>query len=62
MARKLKMQRSRLFLNGVAVHHNHAIIGKTGAGQPEGPEKLPILFQNHSDAVQFRNMWIELCD
>ena len=51
-----------VFQNGVAVHHNREIINKTGAGKPEGPEKLPIQFQNHSDAVQFRNMWIKLRD
>jgi hypothetical protein len=51
-----------VFQNGVAVHHHREIVNKTGAGRPEGPEKLPIQFQNHSDAVQFRNMWIEIKD
>jgi len=44
--------------NGVAVHDRHPIATKTGAGQPEGPTPRPILFQNHSDPVRFRNMWL----
>ncbi len=52
--------RITLFHNGVAVHYQREIISKTGAGQPEGAEARPILFQNHSDKVEFRNMWIEL--
>jgi hypothetical protein len=47
-----------LFHNGVAVHYEREIAGKTGAGQPEGPEAMPILFQNHKDKVEFRNIWI----
>lgn len=59
---KLANAEITVFHNGVAVHHHYGIRNKTGAGKPEGPEKLPILFQNHSDAVQFRNMWIVLGD
>ncbi len=44
--------------NGVAVQDNYEIVAKTGAGKQEGVEPLPILFQNHSNPVQFRNMWI----
>ncbi|MFO0904863.1 MAG: DUF1080 domain-containing protein [Pirellulales bacterium] len=44
--------------NGVAVHDSHPIASKTGAGQPEGPTPRPILFQNHSDPVRFRNVWL----
>lgn len=51
-----------VFQNGVAVHHHRQVLNKTGAGRPEGPEKMPILFQNHGDAVQYRNMWIVLRD
>lgn len=51
-----------VFLNGVAVHYNREIKNKTGAGKPEGPNPLPILFQNHRDPVRFRNMWIVLKD
>lgn len=44
--------------NGVAVHDQREITAKTGAGQPEGPQPLTILFQNHGDPVVFRNVWI----
>lgn len=47
-----------VFQNGVAVHYRHAIADKTGAGQPEGQAPLPILFQNHRDKVEFRNVWL----
>lgn len=48
-----------VFHNGVAVHYRHAIGDKTGAGQPEGSAPMPILFQNHRDKVEFRNIWIK---
>jgi len=44
--------------NGVAVHDNVAITGKTGAGSPETPALLPTKLQNHSNPVRFRNMWL----
>ncbi len=44
--------------NGYPVQNGVTLYGKTGAGKPEGPDPLPILFQNHGDAVHFRNMWI----
>jgi hypothetical protein len=44
--------------NGVPIHSNRELANKTGAGRPEGPEPLPILFQNHSNPVHFRNLWI----
>lgn len=44
--------------NGVAIHHNVAIPDKTGAGQPEGPQPLPIRLQDHGNPVVFRNMWL----
>jgi hypothetical protein len=49
--------RITVFHNGVAVHDDRAIASKTGAGQPEAPTPNPILFQNHSDPVRFRNVW-----
>lgn len=44
--------------NGEPVHHRVEIVAKTGNGQPEGPQKLPILWQNHRNPVYFRNLWI----
>ena len=50
--------RITLLHNGVAVHHRYALASKTGAGQEETPEELPIYFQNHGNPVRFRNLWI----
>ncbi|MCA9103773.1 MAG: DUF1080 domain-containing protein [Pirellulaceae bacterium] len=44
--------------NGILVHNQVEIETKTGAGQPESPEPLPILFQDHRNQVEFRNLWI----
>lgn len=44
--------------NGVVVHDAVKIETKTGAGQQEGPNPLPILFQDHSNPVKYRNLWI----
>ncbi len=44
--------------NGITIHNNVELRNKTGAGRPEGPEPLPILFQDHSDPVRFRNIWL----
>lgn len=56
--RKMAPARVTVVHNGVAVQDNVAIAGKTGAGQPESPAPLPILFQDHNDPVEFRNIWI----
>jgi hypothetical protein len=45
-------------LNGIVVQKDYAIPNKTGAGAVEGPDSRPIKFQNHRDAVNFRNLWI----
>ncbi len=47
-----------VYHNGVAIHTNYELTNKTGAGQPEGPAAMPILLQNHSDPVRFRNVWL----
>jgi len=44
--------------NGVAIHDQVEITAKTGAGWKETPEPQPILFQDHSDPVEFRNVWL----
>lgn len=44
--------------NGVVVQNNVELENKTGGGSQEGPNALPILFQNHGNAVEFRNIWL----
>lgn len=44
--------------NGTLIHDQFQLERKTGAGAKEGPNPLPIKFQNHSDPVRFRNIWI----
>ncbi len=44
--------------NGVLVHADQVVPSKTGHGKPEGPIDLPILFQNHGNPVQYRNLWL----
>ncbi|QDU95999.1 family 16 glycoside hydrolase [Lignipirellula cremea] len=55
---KIANARLSLYHNGVAVHDDVEIVSKTGAGKAEGPQPLPILFQNHRDPVRFRNIWV----
>ena len=44
--------------NGVTIHRDVEFTNKTGGGQPEGPQPLPILLQDHGNPVRFRNIWI----
>jgi len=44
--------------NGVPVHWHREITAKTGGGQQEGPQPLPIQLQDHGNPVVFRNIWI----
>ena len=55
-----KVQNARLtvFQNGVLIHDNVEVPRKTGAGQAEGPQPMPILLQDHGNEVAFRNLWI----
>lgn len=55
---KIENARLTVLHNGVPVQHNVEIPNKTGAGRPEGPEARPIKFQDHSNPVRFRNIWI----
>jgi len=55
---KTENARITVYHNGVPVHTNYEIIAKTGAGQQEAPTKMPILLQNHSDPVRYRNIWL----
>lgn len=55
---KTSPARLTVWLNGVTTHDDFAVPNKTGAGQKEGPQPLPIKFQDHRNPVVFRNMWI----
>jgi 3-keto-disaccharide hydrolase len=44
--------------NGIPVHWHREITAKTGGGQQEGPQALPIQLQDHGNPVVFRNIWI----
>lgn len=55
---KLAPARITVLHNGIPVHWNHAIAGKTGAGKAEGPEEFPIVLQDHGNPVVFRNVWM----
>jgi hypothetical protein len=55
---KVANARLTLLHNGVAVHRDVEIESKTGAGQPEGPELLPIKLQDHGNPIYFRNIWL----
>ncbi|GAA0957848.1 hypothetical protein GCM10009558_076200 [Virgisporangium aurantiacum] len=45
--------------NGKRVHDRVAITGPTGGNIPEGPATGSIRLQDHGNAVQYRNVWIE---
>ena len=55
---KTENARITVYHNGVVIHKGHELTGKTGAGQPEAPTAMPILLQNHSDPVRYRNIWL----
>lgn len=57
--KKLENAKITVWQNGVLIHKNVSIPNKTGEGQPEGPDPAPILLQDHSNEVWFRNIWIE---
>lgn len=42
--------------NGLRVQDGVTVTDKTGAGAAEGPEPLPLLLQNHGQAVSFRKV------
>ncbi len=57
--KKIKNARMTLKLNGVLIHDNLEITGKTGGSRndPEGTPG-PIKLQGHGNPLQFRNIWI----
>jgi hypothetical protein len=56
--RKVANARLTVWHNGVKIHDDYELPGKTGAGRPEGPDPLPILLQDHNNPVRFRNVWL----
>jgi hypothetical protein len=55
---KIADARITVVQNGRTVQNNVAIPNKTGGGKPEGSEPLPILLQDHTNPVEYRNVWI----
>ena len=56
---KTENARFTVFHNGIKVHDALELPHGTGAGKQRGEGGPgPILFQNHSDPVRFRNLWI----
>jgi len=56
--KKTRNARITVVHNGVAIHDDVELTGKTGAGRQEDPEPGPIRFQWHGNPVQFRNLWL----
>lgn len=50
-----------LFFNGVLIHHNQPLTGPTShknvTEYKAHPTEAPLMLQDHSDLVRFRNIW-----
>lgn len=57
--RKTKNARITVVHNGIVVHRDAELAGKTGAGTAEGRAPLPVLLQDHGSKVKFRNVWVQ---
>jgi hypothetical protein len=44
--------------NGIPVHWHREITAKTGGGQQEASQALPIQLQDHGNPVMYRNIWL----
>jgi len=57
--KKIQPARITVKLNGIVIHDNYEIPGKTGGsrGDPEGTPG-PLKLQGHGNPLQFRNVWI----
>jgi hypothetical protein len=58
-ARKIENARITVYQNGVLIHDDVVLKGKTGAGKKEEDSARPIKLQGHHNQVQFRNVWIQ---
>ncbi len=56
--KKIRNARITVWQNGVKTQDDVELPNKTGAGKVEEPTLLPIRFQNHSDPVRYRNIWV----
>lgn len=56
--KKIANARISVWQNGVLIQDNYAITAKTGQGLAEGPLPLPTKFQDHSNPVVYRNIWL----
>lgn len=57
---KTKTANARITLlhNGIPVHWHREITAKTGGGQQEASQPLPIQLQDHGNPVMYRNIWL----
>jgi hypothetical protein len=44
--------------NGVLIHDDVEIEGKTGLGAAEGPDPGPVVLQDHGHPIRFRDLWV----
>lgn len=56
--KKTKNGRATVYHNGVKIHDNIEFPKECPGGQKETAEPGPFQFQNHSDPVVFRNVWV----
>ena len=57
--KKTQDARITVYHNGVLIHDDVDIPHKTGAGEKEGPEPMPLKLQGHHNPVKFRNVWVK---
>jgi hypothetical protein len=55
---KIENGRVTVWQNGYPVQDNVELLNKTGHGEAETPQVLPILLQDHENPVRFRNLWL----
>ncbi|MHC4767000.1 MAG: 3-keto-disaccharide hydrolase [Planctomycetota bacterium] len=55
---KIRNARATVWHNGLLIHDDVEIAGKTGRGAAEAPGAGPIELQDHGDPIRFRDIWI----
>jgi HEAT repeat protein len=55
---KFRNARATVWHNGLLIHDDVEIAGKTGRGAAEAPGAGPIELQDHGDPIRFRDIWI----